>query len=319
MFLLLLVILLLVYVFVYTENKHAIRQNNTSTDTRPKIHFTKNQTTPTNTQSLRLCSWNIQNFGESKANNPIVMTEIAQALSTCDITAIQEVSNIGEKIDLGCPSNQNTCPNTKKCGMIQQTLTQYLNSHYNKQYGYIFSPQIRDERYLFIYDSNKLMLLNHFLMSDNDQLPLCEPTKDNNGLMIRQPFLAVFADKQGNTSFSLLTAHTSPTINTKELEGLAQFYQTSQQQNPNVILLGDLNADCDYLKDNTQILLRQPTYVWAIPNGVDTTTKDTTCTYDRIIFNNQSKNLYTGRYGINNDISINASDHKLVWVDLTLN
>lgn len=53
----------------------------------------------------------------------------------------------------------------------------------------------------------------------------------------------------------------------------------------NIIILGDLNADCDYLrkKDLPNItLLNDPKkYTLLIPTGVDTTVGNTKCTYDR--------------------------------------
>ncbi|MCE8429738.1 MAG: hypothetical protein J5U19_15305 [Candidatus Methanoperedens sp.] len=43
--------------------------------------------------------------------------------------------------------------------------------------------------------------------------------------------------------------------------------------------MGDLNADCDYFKENSQSPLRSSDYYWIINNSIDTTTKSTDCTY----------------------------------------
>ncbi len=55
------------------------------------------------------------------------------------------------------------------------------------------------------------------------------------------------------------------------------------------IVMGDLNADCSYFNENSQSPLRSNDYYWVINNSVDTTTKSTDCTYDRIIMTNPAK------------------------------
>ena len=54
---------------------------------------------------IKIGSWNIQNFGESKANDEAKMEIIGKVLSQFDIVAVQEISNVYEKSDSGCPSH----------------------------------------------------------------------------------------------------------------------------------------------------------------------------------------------------------------------
>jgi hypothetical protein len=49
--------------------------------------------------------------------------------------------------------------------------------------------------------------------------------------------------------------------------------------------MGDLNADFSYFNENSPSLLRGSAYNWIINNSVDTKTKSTDCTYDKIISN----------------------------------
>ena len=62
------------------------------------------------------------------------------------------------------------------------------------------------------------------------------------------------------------------------------------------IVMGDLNADCTYFDEDSNSTLSE--YYWCINNGVDTTTKLTNCTYDRIIITNSSVSDFTGEAGV---------------------
>jgi hypothetical protein len=72
---------------------------------------------------------------------------------------------------------------------------------------------------------------------------------------------------------------------------------------PDVILLGDLNADCTYLKPSSGIALKDPEYTWVVPDGTDTTVSTNThCAYDRMIFKQATKEDFTGRWGVNEGV-----------------
>ena len=73
-----------------------------------------------------------------------------------------------------------------------------------------------------------------------------------------------------------------------------------------VIVLGDLNADCSYLRASDNISFRQPGYFWVVDDNSDTTVSKTDCAYDRFIFKNPTTN-----------ITDEVSDHYLVWAEFT--
>ena len=55
----------------------------------------------------------------------------------------------------------------------------------------------------------------------------------------------------------------------------------------NILILGDLNADCSYLPQSkmSQVILRNDSrFHWLIADDVDTTVSNTDCAYDRSIF-----------------------------------
>ncbi len=52
----------------------------------------------------------------------------------------------------------------------------------------------------------------------------------------------------------------------------------------NAIIMGDMNADCSYLSQTGEASLdmtKDDSFTWLIGNEQDTTTKDSTCAYDR--------------------------------------
>lgn len=200
--------------------------------------------------AITIASWNIRDFGKSKAENEAKTAIIATILSRYDIIAVQEISNLHEKSDSGCPRNENSCPGHKQCGLIEKSLRRALAGNADRDYKFIFSPYVKDERYLFIYDANKVQALDSGALvtdyGDDPNVPICDSA--SGGDMVRQPFYVSF--KAGDFDFTLVTAHTKPDRNLVELQALELYYRVIQGldtgQN-DVILLGDLNADCDYL------------------------------------------------------------------------
>lgn len=263
--------------------------------------------------TIKIASWNIENFGKTKATDPEKMKKIAAVLNGYDIIAVQEISNIRELSDPGCPRNEGLCPGDPSCGLIRNALETYLNDAYSENYEFVFSPYVKDERYLFIYDPDTVQLVSSYLAVDpEDTLPICDTSSA--GMMVRQPFIGHF--RSGGFDFVLMTAHTSPAINIEELEALAYFYeQTEKEEEPDVIILGDLNADCSYLKSSDQIKLRDSSYTWIVKDNEDTTVADTDCAYDRIIFREASTDDFTGNYSIFKNITDDISDHYLIWAE----
>ena len=265
-------------------------------------------------ETIKIASWNIENFGKTKASDPARMSKIAETLKGYDIIAVQEISNVREESDPGCPRHENACPGPK-CHMVRKALEKYLNEAYGLHYRFVFSPQVKDERYLFIYNPDTVTLERAELMVDPEDVgPVCSSHPESTGMMVRQPFEARFM--AGEFDFVLLTAHTSPKRNLEELDALDYFFrQAKSRGEPDVILLGDLNADCNYLREGEQIALRGPGYIWVIPDDTDTTVSRTDCAYDRVIFGEATKEDFTGRWGVVRDIPDNVSDHNLIWAE----
>jgi len=265
--------------------------------------------------TIKIASWNIQNFGKTKCEDPDRMRKIAAVMKEFDLIAVQEISNLYEQNDPDCPANASACPGNKQCGMIGKALQKYLNEENGLNYQFAFSPQVKDERYLFIFNPEKIRLVWAKLADDpDDAKPICDSKQVETGKMVRQPFEGRFV--AGDFDFILLTAHTSPSRNLQELASLEYFSKMAGMEGEkDIIVLGDLNAGCDYLKSGDAIALRGPEYIWLIGDDADTTVSAKQCAYDRIIYRHATVEDFTGRWGIVRDVPKTVSDHYAVWAE----
>ncbi|WAQ94705.1 DNAS1-like protein [Mya arenaria] len=85
--------------------------------------------------------------------------------------------------------------------------------------------------------------------------------------------------------FTLVGIHIDPDVAVQELNDLhAHVMPTLKGRD--VLILGDLNADCGYLpeyKRKELSLVKDSDYAWLVPNRLDTTVAGTDCEYDRFI------------------------------------
>lgn len=86
--------------------------------------------------------------------------------------------------------------------------------------------------------------------------------------------------------FALVAIHIKPKKAYEELKALNDVYlDVKNRLSRNIIILGDLNADCTYMPKKywSDIDLRQNTELWwPIGDDMDTTTSRTHCAYDRL-------------------------------------
>jgi deoxyribonuclease-1-like protein len=125
----------------------------------------------------------------------------------------------------------------------------------------------------------------------------------------RPPFVAQF--KVGNWSFSLVIMHTKPDNTTKELDRLDDYLYN---MTGDVILIGDLNADCDYYETPPRDFFG---WTWPIGDNADTTVGSTDCAYDRFVLNKGAQdNLLDA--GIYSEVTPEMSDHYLIWASFDI-
>ncbi|XP_026203192.1 deoxyribonuclease-1-like isoform X2 [Anabas testudineus] len=253
--------------------------------------------------SLKIAAFNIKSFGVTKAQNSAVMGHIREIVWRYDIILIQEVRDTyGEAIN---------------------TLMNVVNSAPPSTYSYISSDPLGatsyKERYVFLY-RDQIVSVANFYTYDNTK-------KD----FSRQPFVVRFSSKA--VDFVLIPQHTCPRKAVDEVDALFDVVadvRTRWGANQNIMLLGDFNAGCTYIKDSDWQRIRlftDKTFHWLIGDNVDTTVSGSNCPYDRIVVTNDLMNKvvpnsaevynYKTVLNLNQREALDVSDHFPVEVELT--
>lgn len=195
-------------------------------------------------------TWNVQIFGKHKIENETIKKNIEDIISQFDLLAFQEIRDESET---AFPLMMSDLP----------------------KYSYIISPRLGrsniKEQYAFIYNPEKFKFIKS------------EVWYDSNDNFEREPFIAEFENNK-NEKIVFIQIHTKPDDATQEIKSLHMvkdnvelIYNTS-----NIIILGDLNGDCNYYQGD--ILIDTGMLVDEFQN-TDTTVHDTDCAYDRILTN----------------------------------
>jgi deoxyribonuclease-1 len=214
---------------------------------------------------LTIGSFNIKSFGTTKASNPYVMRRLAHVLARYDIAFLQELRN--------------------KDQLAIFALKDALEKYTGKRYSIIISQPLGrstyKEQYAYIFDPKKVELLDFYTYEDGE-----EPYYDT---FSREPFIAQFKHKASKEKFATVGVHIAPSFVMNELDEMINVYRDikSRWNRENIIIMGDLNADCRYLdeyEEDNLILKADPRFTWLIERGADTTTAiNTHCAYDRFI------------------------------------
>jgi len=253
----------------------------------------------TGSDALRIGAFNIQVFGVSKASKPEVMSVLADTIRTYDIVAIEEIRD----------SSQTALPD----------LVNLVNSD-GSQYSYVVGERLgrtsSKEQYAYLYNTQTTLL-----KSD----PYTYPEPAGTDPFHREPYIATFGAINGDFDATLITIHTDPDEATDEINSLDAVVDYAVSHTPfdqDVIVMGDFNADGSYFDEDGSCSLKGSEYVWIIANDVDTTTKTTDCTYDRIVLTNSAASYFTGdagvfrydtEYGLTQDETEDVSDHYPVY------
>lgn len=173
-------------------------------------------------------------------------------------------------------------------------LKNYTNAMIGPRYDFVVGERlgrtVSKEQYAYLYNTETVALIG---------TPYTYP--DANDTFHREPFIANFKVKNGSFDFVLMTIHTDPDTATQEINDLPKVVENAKnrfQGEDDFIVMGDLNADCSYFKENGSSPLRSSDYFWLINNSVDTTTKSSVCTYDRIIITTPAETDFTGESGV---------------------
>ena len=226
-------------------------------------------------RTFKVANWNLQIFGDTKASKPELMNFYADKLDNYDIDFIQEIKDADGSAFV------------KLCSMMGgyecKISSRAGRSTSKEQYGIIYKKGIS-------------------IVEFKDYNP------DSQDRWERPPIEVTF--NVDGYELTIYNIHTKPDDAPQEIASLEGIAKSSG----NVIVLGDLNADCSYY--NPSVEHDFSSWNWIIKDSDDTTVSDTNCAYDRIIMDSDAYNEYQDSgidmSGINKDLS----DHYVVWVEL---
>ncbi|XP_078270032.1 deoxyribonuclease gamma-like isoform X2 [Rhinoraja longicauda] len=177
-------------------------------------------------------------------------------------------------------------------------------------------------------------LNKHKLLSVKRSYQYPDFPSNNEDAFAREPFVAWFSSPYTSVKdFVVIPLHSVPRSSAREIDALYDVYTAMRRRwrAKYFIIMGDLNADCDYVrrKEWKNIRLRNDTnFAWLIGDGEDTTVKESThCAYDRIVLRGEkllkavvpdSVSVFNFKevYGMTERQALNVSDHYPVEVNL---
>lgn len=250
--------------------------------------------------TVRIASFNIQVFGESKLQKPQAMSVLVETVRRFDVVAIQEVR-------------------AKSDDILPRFVAQ-INAT-GRRYDYVIGPRLgrtsSKEQYAIVFDTATIEV-------DRSSMYTVDDPDD---LLHREPFVAPFRVRGPPPTeaftFTLVNIHTDPDETKTELDALAEVFRAVRNDGrgeDDVILLGDLNVSENKLGRLGQL----PNIAYAIA-GVPTNTKGNQ-TYDNIIFNRVATTEFTGNVGVVDMMrefkldlqqALEVSDHLPVWAEFS--
>lgn len=261
---------------------------------------------PSDTVSnIKIASFNIQIFGQSKMSKPDVVDVLVEILDRYDMTMVMEIRD--------------------SAGTAFPQLVNDLKKYSGKNYAYVVSPRTgrssSKEQYGYIYRTDRMFV------SDEWQYP------DLADQFERPPYVVTFEliqpSSRSGTQLTIIPCHAKPDNAIDEMNALVDVYDAVEErsENPNAIIMGDLNADCSYVCKSCwdQVeLWTDSRFTWFVDNNADTTSGKSDCAYDRVIAagNWLPKAAccavpfdYQKAYGLDDQLTKDVSDHYPVeWI-----
>ncbi|XP_071479327.1 deoxyribonuclease-1-like [Diadema antillarum] len=212
--------------------------------------------------SLKISAFNVQTMGKAKMDKPEVVTILTDIILKYDMILIQEIRDSSQ--------------------VAIYELLDEVNSVSSQQYDIRMSTRAGrssyKEQYAFFFKTDNMTVVDSF------EYP------DDGDKFEREPFVVLFdAPSTAVGQFAAMALHAKPDDAVAEIDLTTDVYDytVSQWGINDVVIMGDLNADCDYVRDEdwTNIRLRSESrFEWVIPDDADTTVSgNTDCAYDRFV------------------------------------
>lgn len=248
------------------------------------IQDTEPITQPTSLQrerqdSLLLASFNIQVLGDSKLEKELPKQYLPAIIKQFDVIAIQELRDAD--------------------GSTINTLQTWF-----PEYEIVYSERLgrtnSKEQYVLLYKPTKINIVK------------TEHINDEKDVFEREPYITVIQWK--GEKISIVHNHLKPSDVENEMTSLEEIVNNIEGQ---VLVLGDLNADCSYYDENKETL---PNLEEIIRDETDTTVGKNDCTYDRIYSNVEYIQAGVLNFQEEYDLSLEQakiiSDHYPVWIEI---
>ena len=251
--------------------------------------------------TIRIASFNIQVFGKSKLEKPIVVDILARICRQFDVIAIQELRSKDQD--------------------IMPRFVETVNES-GRQYDYVIGPRLgrssSKEQYVFLFDRASIEV-------DRSQL---YTIADPDDLLHREPLVGWFRVRGPSPetafTFSLVNIHTDPDETDTELDALDDVFRVVRddgRMEDDVLILGDLNVDDRHMGELGMV----SGITWVI-SGMPTNTRGSK-QYDNIVFHGQATSEFEGRggvmdfmreYNLTMDEALEVSDHLPVWAEFSI-
>lgn len=251
-----------------------------------------------NYDTIKIANWNMQIFGESKANDAQLMNSYVEKIKNYDIIFLQEIRD-----ESGISARS-------LCGML---------SDYNCQISSRAGSTSNKEQYLVVYKKGITIedFIDYNLLNYTDQFerPPIKVLFSINNSRLKYVYIENTSILNYTTyepdffNITIYSIHVKPEAVKKELSNL----ELLATYGPNTIILGDMNADCTYYDPENEQILKG--WNWVIKDTADTTVGNTNCAYDRILTDNELA-LRISSSGIDTQVTPEQSDHYIVWVEI---
>jgi len=227
-------------------------------------NLSKNRTTTSKCKSIKICAFNIANFGATKFKRDHILEMIVKILYRYDLTVVQEIrSEEFDVIEKTLHELNNYCQKIGSAKRFKAERSNFVgNEHRKEQYGYF-------------YNTSKLKI-DGFMQF-----------QDENDVFRYEPAFANFLCKRTGREFTVVGVHIQKDSVVAEMNKLIELYDLISEEfgTQNVVFTGDFNAEGSYLsktKAGTVDFFNDPRFKSLISHDVDTTVSNTDYAYDRI-------------------------------------
>ena len=251
-------------------------------------------------ETIKIASFNIEVFGESKLAKAQVMKILADVVRRFDVVAVQEIR----------AAHQDVLPRFVE-------MVNAEGAHYDFVIGPRLGRSTSKEQYAFIFDRTRVEV-------DPQSVYTVDDPDDR---LHREPLVAGFSVRGPPTSeaftFTLITIHTDPDEVPAELAALDDVFRAVRndgRREDDIILLGDLNADDQHLGE-----LGSMPYLTVAISGKPTNTLGTAL-YDNFLFDSRATTEYTRQAGVFDLLreynltiaeATEVSDHLPIWAEFS--